>query len=135
MAETVLGYPVRPPYPGERAFFAKNPRVAGMAAEDGAITLNPGSGLSAAAMESVARNEAVRLHQRDQRMRYSFPLTQQQESGFRGSAYESDPQAARQTVVARILSGDPSAGDITEEQRAAAAMTQAHIDMLLRRLK
>jgi hypothetical protein len=106
-----------------------------MAADDGAITLNPYSSLSADQMQSVARNEAIRLHQRDMGMRYTFPLTAQQESFFRGSAYESDPHAARQTVVARILSGDDSAGDTTDDQRAAAAMTQAHIDMLLKRLR
>jgi hypothetical protein len=135
MADAVYGYPVRSPYPGERSYFQANPGVAGMAADDGAITLNPYASLSAEQMRSVARNEAIRLHQRDMGMRYTFPLTPHQEAFFRGSAYERDPQAARQTVVARMLAGDDSAGEATDDQRAAAAMTQAHIDMLLKRLR
>ena len=134
MADTVLGYSVRAPFPGEDAFFRANPRVGGMAAEDGAITLNPYSTLTDQERASVARNEAIRLHQRNLGMQYTFPLTPEQSSGFKGTAYESDKDAARQSVVARILSGDPSAGTPTDAQRAAAAMTQAHIDMILRRL-
>lgn len=135
MPDAVYGYPVRPPYPGEDDFFRRNPHVGGMAAEDGKITLNPHSRLSAAERQAVARNEAIRLHQRDLGMRYTFPLTEQQRRSFAGSAYATDEDAARQTVVARALAGDPSAGDLTDDQRAAAAMTQAHIDMLLKRLR
>lgn len=135
MPDTVYGYRIRPPYPGEDEYFRRNPTVGGMAAEDGQITLNPHSPLSEEERAAVAKNEAIRLHQRDLGMRYTFPLTRQQESFFADTPYGRNSDAARQTVVARALSGDPSAGVLTEDQRAAAAMTQAHIDMILRRLR
>lgn len=135
MPDAVYGYPVRPPYHGEDDFFRRNPHVGGMAADDGQITLNPYSRLSAAEKQAVARNEAIRLHQRDLGMRYTFPLTKAQRRSFAGSAYETNDDAARQTLIARALAGDPSAGELTDAQRAAAAMTQAHIDMLLKRLR
>jgi hypothetical protein len=135
MPDAVYGYPVRSPYPGEDAFFKRNPSVGGMAAEDGQITLNPHSPLSPEERQAVARNEAIRLHQRDLGMRYTFPLTQQQRQSLAGTAYAASDDAARETIVARALTGDPSAGDLTDDQRAASAMTQAHIDMILRRLR
>jgi hypothetical protein len=135
MADSVYGYDLRPPHPGEDAFFRRNLNVGGMAAEDGRITLNPHSSLTGPERQAVARNEAVRLHQRDLGIRYTFPLTDAQKASFAGGPYASGGQAAQQTVVARALSGDPSAGELTDDQRAAAAMTQAHIDMILRRLR
>lgn len=135
MPESVYGYEVRPPYPGEDAFFRRNPNVGGMAAEDGKITLNPHSALTPAERQAVARNEAVRLHQRDLGIRYTFPITDAQRASFAGGPYASDDQPVRQTIVARALSGDPSSGTLTDDQRSAAAMTQAHIDMILRRLR
>lgn len=135
MPDAVYGYPVRSPYPGEDAFFKRNPSVGGMAAEDGQITLNPYSPLSPEERKAVARNEAIRLHQRELGMRYTFPLTRQQGQSLAGTSYAANDDAARETIVARALTGDPSAGDLTDDQRAAAAMTQAHIDMILRRLR
>lgn len=135
MAEAVYGYEVRQPFPGEDAFFRSNPHVGGMAAEDGRITLNPYSKLSPAEKQAVARNEAVRLFQRDNGVRYTFPLTEAQKMAFAGSPYADDLDSARQTIVARALSGDPSAGQLTDDQRSAADLTQAHIDMLLKRLR
>lgn len=135
MPDAVYGYTVRSPYPGEDAFFKRNPSVGGMAAEDGQITLNPYSPLSPEERQAVARNEAIRLHQRDLGVRYTFPLTRHQRQSMAGTAYSANDDAARETIVARALTGDPSAGDLTDDQRAAAAMTQAHIDMILRRLR
>lgn len=134
MPDKVLGYDVRSPFPGEDAFFSANRHVGGMAGEDGKITLNPYSTLSPAEKAAVAKNEAIRLHQREMGMRYTFPVTEQQRKSFSGSAYETNEPAMRETIVARALTGDPSAGELTEDQRHAAGLTQAYIDMLLRRL-
>jgi hypothetical protein len=135
MADTVLGRTIRPPYPGEDEFFWLHPTVAGMAGEDGQVTLNPHSSLSDAEKMGVARNEAIRLHQREHGLDYSFPLTDSQAQSLMGSAYENDPAAARQTVVARIMSGDPSAGKPTFDQRMAAMGTAIHLDHVLKRLE
>lgn len=126
--QSVYGYAVRPPFPGEEAMFRRRPEVAGMAGEDGWITVNPHSppGVN---RQAVVKNEAIRLFQRDNGLSYNFPLTESQRNFLAKTEYGADPSAARETIVARILTGDPSAGDVTPDQRAAAAMTQAFIDM------
>lgn len=135
MPDSVYGYEIRPPFPGEDAYFKRNPHVAGMAAEDGRITLNPHSKLTPEQRRAVAQNEAVRLLQRDHGLTYSFDLTDAQKKSFAGSPYAENMDAARQTIVARALSGDPSAGELTDEQRQAADMTKSRIDKILQRLR
>jgi hypothetical protein len=106
-----------------------------MAGEDGQVTLNPYGDLSAQQRMAVARNEAIRLHQMDNGLGYAFPLTAEQQARFAGSAYANDPTAARQTIVARIMTDDPSAGDTTFDQRMAAMGTAIHLDRVLKRLE
>lgn len=111
----LLGYKVRPSlFPGEQSYFQANPHVAGMAAETGDVILNPHSP-SDVNKQAVARNEAARLHMRERGITPSFPITQQQQDSFKGSAYESDPGALRETIVGRIHSGDPSAKATPEQ--------------------
>ena len=119
----LLSYPVRQPYPGEADYFAKNPRVAGMAAEDNAVTLNPGL-LNPAARQSVAANEMLRLFMRQHGLQAPMP-TPEQRKGFVGTPYEQNLQALGDSIIARALSGDPSAGDLSEEQRKFAAWVQS----------
>lgn len=107
--ERVLGYKVRAPFQGEDKYFKENPKVSGMAAEDGSIVLNPYSGLSSQEKSAVAKNEAYRLLMRDKNIVPSFELTDQQRNFFAGTPYEKNEVAMKQTIVARILSGDPSA--------------------------
>jgi hypothetical protein len=116
----VYGYPVRPPYQSENEYFSKNRNVGGMAADDGAITLNPYSPLSAAELESVARNEAARLYMREQGSNFDFELTPQQKQMFAGTPYGApgNESHAKASIIARALSGDPSAGELTPEQQA-----------------
>jgi hypothetical protein len=116
-----FGYPVREPVPSEQAFFALNPNVGGYAAEDGAIVLNEGarSGdryLSNRELGGVARNEASRLYMRDRSIVPDFSLTKDQELEFQGTAYGSNPEALKQSIAARIITGDQSAGETTKEQ-------------------
>jgi len=112
----MFGYQVRPDlYPGEQSYFQSNPHVAGMASESGHVVLNPYSppGVN---HDAVARNEALRLLMRDRGIVPSFDLTDAQRSAFQGTAYGSNDDALKQTIAARIYSGDPSA-QATETQR------------------
>jgi type III secretory pathway component EscV len=102
-------------FPGEDEYFQKNPHVAGMAAEDDKIILNPYSKLSDKEKQAVMLNEAARIHMRRGTMEAPrYELTQQQMKQFEN--YSKSLDDIRQTIAARILSGDPSAGQATPEQ-------------------
>lgn len=116
-------YPTRQPYPSEDEFFWLNPNVAGYAAPDKAVALNPHSSLPTESKMRVALNEATRHHMMDQGTLHKFPITEGQQGFFQSHSpahYAKDPQMARHTIVARILSGDNSAAPYTPEQRMAA---------------
>ena len=117
-----LGYPVRNPYPSENTYFKANPHVAGMATEDNKITLNPFSTLSQQEKEAVAVNEAYRLFMREKQVKPPFALTPEQEAQFKGTAYEKNPDMAKHSIIARFLSGDPSALNASDEQIVFAEM-------------
>jgi hypothetical protein len=114
--EGVYGIGMREPYESELEYFKNNPNVAGMAAEDDKIILNPYSKLKPQEQESVKLNEAARVHMRRKMLpspRYA--LTPEQEKAF--STYGTgNIDDIRQTLAARILSGDPSALTPTPEQ-------------------
>lgn len=115
-----FGYPVREKlFDGEDRFFRENKHVGGMAAEDGQVILNPHSPLSQQERAAVARNEGARLFMRDRKITPNFEVTEEQRRSFAGSAYADNPEAMRQTLAARIISGDPSAR-ATPEQIAAS---------------
>ena len=117
MADDLFGYKIREQlYPGEESYFRANPHVSGMAAETGDIILNPHSPADVN-RNSVARNEALRLHLREQNIKPDFALTDEQRQGFAGTPYGNDEDALRATIAGRIYSGDPSAR-ATPEQRA-----------------
>lgn len=112
----MMGYQIRNDlYPGEQSYFRNNPAVAGMASDSGHVILNPYSPPNVN-HESVARNEALRLYMKDRGITPSFELTPEQRSAFQGTAYGANPDALKQTIAARIYSGDPSAR-ATEQQR------------------
>ena len=110
------GYQVRDPYPTEHSYFSANPHVAGMAAEDGKITFNPFSPPNVN-RDAVGANEAARLWMRENNFAPKFDVTPAQAAQFEGSPYQSNPDAMRQTIIGRILSNDPSAGNVTDHQR------------------
>jgi hypothetical protein len=118
--QSVFGYAVRQPYQSEDAFFLLNPNTTGMAAEDGRIVLNPYSGLKYEQQLAVAKNEAIRLFMRESQIDPQFKVTPEQMKSFQGTAYGTNEPALRQTLVSRILTNDPSAGNVTDEQRRAA---------------
>lgn len=129
MAENYYGYEVRQPYPSENAFFRDNLDTAGMATEDGRIILNQFSNNTPLEMRSVARNEAVRLWLRDNNIRPDFEITPDQQRLFSGTEYgkPENIQQLRNTILSRVLSGDPSAGETTPDQ-------QRWVEMVRRRL-
>ncbi len=94
----------RSPYISEHAYFAANPRTAGMMTEDGRVVLQPM--LMGQSRDAVKLNETARLAM----LGYtpSSTLTDSQKSFFSGTPYESDSQNAIKSVFARIFSGDPS---------------------------
>jgi hypothetical protein len=118
----VFGYEVRQPSQSELDYFRKNPQVGGMAAEDGRIILNPASKLSSEEKAAVAKNEAARLYMRENGVVPDFELTPEQKATFAGTAYGTpeNESALKSTIAARILSGDPSAGNVTADQKAFA---------------
>jgi hypothetical protein len=114
--EGVYGVGMREPFESELDYFKKNPHVAGMAAEDDKIILNPYSTLKPQEREAVKLNEAARVHMRRGMLPAPrYELTPEQEKAF--SAYGTgNIDDIRQTLAARILSGDPSALKPTPEQ-------------------
>lgn len=104
-------------FPGEDSYFKSNPHVAGMAAEDGKVILNPYANIDESGRQSVIANEAARLYMR-QGIHPNFTVTPEQAKLFDGTAYGSNPQALKETIAARIFAGDPSAGKATPEQMA-----------------
>lgn len=115
-AKGFYGVGIRPDlYPGEDDYFKKNPHVAGMAAEDDRIIMNPYSKLTDPEKQAVMLNEAARVHMRGGLMAAPrFSLTPEQEKAF--AAYSQNPVDRASTVAARILSNDPSALAPTPEQ-------------------
>jgi hypothetical protein len=106
-------------YPGEAAYFEQHPNVAGMASDDNRVVLNP-SVTDPNAQKAVYTNEAARLYMR-QHGTPDFELTPEQRAGLAGTPYEiAPPEAQRATILGRILSGDPSGGNATPEQRQLA---------------
>lgn len=106
--------------PSEDNFLRQNPNVSGYAADDGRVVLSPYSSLSDDQKQSVALNEAARHTQWNQGVLHSFPLTSEQEKFFERSPYASQPQQARHSVVARLISDDQSAAPYTDAQKMAA---------------
>jgi hypothetical protein len=106
---------VRSPYESELKYFREHPEVAGMAAEDDRVILNPYSGLTPEEYDAVRQNETYRVLMRRHEIGPEFDLTEAQQQAFQDTPYANDPVALRQSIVARILSGDPSA-QATETQ-------------------
>ena len=128
--QSIYGYQIRKPFAGEDKYFKSRPDVGGMAAEDGKIVLNPYSSLKEQEKMQVAKNEAIRLWIRDNKPELPFDVTKEQAKAFSKTEYGSNPQALKETIVARILTGDPSARVATPEQQAFANKLMGKITKL-----
>jgi hypothetical protein len=114
--QRVYGIEERKPYDSETTYFKANPQVAGMAAEDGRIVINPFSALKPHELNAVKLNEAARVHMR-KGSPPEFELTPEQEKFLSSTTYKNAPDVDRKSTIAgRILSGDPSAGKATPQQ-------------------
>lgn len=109
-------YPQRTPVSGEIGFFQQHPEVAGYAAPDKQVVLNP---LFQGSQESVLGNERLR------QLFYDYPhlvpenlsITNHQ---IPSDTYAADPVNNRATILSRLLSGDPSGSPYTIQQHEAA---------------
>jgi len=116
--DKLFGFAIREKlYKGEDEFFKARPEVAGMAAEDNTIILNPYSSLSKKQLGAVAQNEAFRLKMRKDKFVPDFKITPEQAKFFDGTEYADNPQAMKQTILARIYSGDSSAQATPEQKK------------------
>ena len=121
-------------YPGEDEFFKKNTHVGGMAAEDNKVIINPYSPLSDDQKNAVKTNETARLWMRnsEESDRPNMRLRRSQKKAFstiqNGNAYSQNPQDIRETIIARVISGDASAGKTTRKQRKYAEKLKSKIE-------
>ena len=112
------GIETRKPFNSELEYFKKNPNVAGMAAEDDKVIINPFSNLSEAEIQAVVTNESSRIFMRkNSAHKPRFDLTSQQEAFLDTTTYRNASEEDRKaTIAARLLSNDPSGGISTPEQ-------------------
>ena len=123
-------YPEVKPDKGTLEYFKKNPTVAGMAVGAGLngydgerrVMVNPYSGLNPEQRKGLVENERLRHFMDETKPELKFNPTNKQLESFRGTEYGKPENLGklRETIVARILTGDVSAGDVTPEQRKAA---------------
>ena len=99
----------------EKEYFKQNPNVGGMMTEDNKIIINPYSNLTEEEKQKVVENETIRLGFKENNIVPDIELTDEQRAFFKGTPYEKDEDAMKQTIIARIMTGDPSA-KATEDQ-------------------
>ena len=109
-------------YPGEDDYFKKNKNVTGMAADDDKIILNPYSNLSETEKQSVIKNESARLYMRKNGIVPDFDVTDKQMEYFKDTAYEGNLDAIKQTIAARVISGDPSIKPTENQKKVIATL-------------
>ena len=125
----LFGAPERNPYAMERGYFYANPHVAGMAAEDNAVVMNPYSQLSPQELNAVRLNESARINMRQQGYP-DFDLTPEQNAYLDTTEYRNAPLQERSaTIAARELSGDPTAGITTDQQRMFVKLLRQRMGM------
>lgn len=112
------GIKEREPTKSEAKWFAGEGRkIPGMASKDNNVVMNPNLKLSKAARQSVVSNETARAYMKKFSIHPDFELTKAQKAKFKNYGSEQD---IRETVAARILAGDKSAGVVTEAQQKFA---------------
>ena len=117
MRPGLYGAQERSPYPMERGYFYANPNVAGMASEDNYVVMNPYTSLTEPEQNAVRLNESARINMRQQGYP-DFDLTPEQNAYLDTTSYKNAPQQERNaTIAARFMSGDPTAGNQTEQQK------------------
>jgi hypothetical protein len=127
--KSVLGYPIVEPDEELLQWFKQNPETTGMQWGVGknespkdtprSIVLNPFSKLNEDQKMEVAKNEAIRHFIDEKNIIPKFNLTPEQEKAFAGTQYGkiADKTPLKQSILARILTGDESVGTITPMQK------------------
>lgn len=113
-------YTERAPESDELAFFRSRPEVAGYAADDNKVVINPFSSLSSEELDAVRRNERVRLFLDETKHDLTFNVEQHQHDFLQGTEYSGQTKELRQTIIGRILSGDDTLSPYSVDQRNAA---------------
>jgi hypothetical protein len=123
-------YPEDKPDAGTLDYFKKNPTVAGMAIGGGLngydgdrrVVVNPYSGLNPEQRKGLIENERLRHFMDETKPELGFSPTSKQIKLFEGTEYgkPENVNKLKETIVARILTGDASAGDVTPEQKKVA---------------
>jgi hypothetical protein len=129
ITQSILGYPIVEPDEELLKWFKENPQTTGMQWGAGkndsstdtprSIVLNPFSNLSKEQQMAVAKNEAIRHFIDEKQIIPKFNLTPEQEKAFAGTQYGKikDKTPLKQSILARILTGDESVGTITPMQK------------------
>lgn len=89
--------------------------------EDNKVIINPYSNLTDNEKQAVIKNEKIRLNFKENNIVPDIDITEEQRALFKGTPYENNEDAMKQTIVARIMTGDPSV-NATEDQMAEASM-------------
>ncbi len=137
--QSILGYPIVEPDEELLKWFKENPQTSGMQWGAGkndsptdtprSIVLNPFSKISKEQQMAVAKNEAIRHFIDEKQIIPKFNLTPEQEKAFAGTQYGKieDKTPLKQSLLARILTGDQSAGKITPMQQKWADWVQSQL--------
>lgn len=109
----------RDPTDSELEFF-KRTDVPGYAADDNKIVMNPAP-LPRINKDAVVENEAMRIYIRKNQPELP-ELTKEQEDILNKTDYykSADDYTRRSTIMGRVVSGDPTAGKPTKEQKDTA---------------
>lgn len=125
-------YPVVDPDPESLKYFKANPEVTGWAFGAGmndsdpksprVVMLNPYSKLTKEQQGFVVDNERIRHYMDEKNYNPAFNPTKEQSSFFQGTGYgkPENQKFLKQTLVARIITGDETAGNITPDQSREA---------------
>lgn len=117
----------RAPWPSEASWFRANPYVAGYAADDDRVVLNPCSQLKPRQFASVLINEAVRVYLRRRPRRCPLhTLTAWQRTLY---ASYGRPIDQVHTVVARLAARDRSAGRPNGAQKRTLAALESQLKL------
>ena len=112
----------------QELFFRSNPNVGGMANfGTGTVSANPYSHLPEQSQNAVIQNEKARLLMQAFG-RPGFKLTPEQKDNF--ASYSPNPKDRKDTVMARLLSGDPSAGQPSVQQQGIMSQLQPFLAAL-----
>ena len=114
-------YPERQPSQDELSFFYQRPEVAGYAADDRAVVVSPFNDVGRDQMKrkSLLLNERLRQYMKDNQVNFDFDIEPDQLYSA-GPEYQENPTMLRETIVSRILSGDPSLEPYSLQQKEAA---------------